>query len=47
MIDYGPQANSVFMVGLEDGNVKFFDTNQVVLSRNDTLGINTPYRPPS
>ncbi len=47
MIDYGPQANSVFMVGLEDGNVKFFDTNQVVLSRNDTLGINTPYHPPS
>lgn len=44
LIDYGPQANSVFMVGLEDGQVKFFDTNQVVLSRNDTLGINTPYR---
>ena len=44
LIDYGPQANSVFMVGLEDGQIKFFDTNQVVLSRNDTLGINTPYR---
>jgi len=39
--DYGPQANSVFMVMLENGEFKFFDTNQCVACKNDTLSIRT------
>jgi hypothetical protein len=39
LIDYGPQANSVFMVGLENGEIKFFDTNQVRMCSNHTFGI--------
>lgn len=39
IIDYGPHHNSVLMVGFESGEIKFLDTNQVRLTRNDTLGI--------
>jgi hypothetical protein len=40
LMDYGAQDNSKLMVGLESGDIKFFDTNQVKLTRNDTAGIN-------
>lgn len=40
--DYGPHHNAVFMVMLEDGRFRFFDTNQCTACRNDTLGINAP-----
>lgn len=40
IIDYGVHHNSVLMVGFESGEIKFLDTNQVKLTRNDTLGIN-------
>jgi hypothetical protein len=39
IIDYGVHHNSVLMVGFESGEIKFLDTNQVKLTRNDTLGI--------
>lgn len=40
LIDYGVHHNTVLMVGFESGAIKFLDSNQVVLTRNDTLGIN-------
>lgn len=40
ILDYGIMQNSVLMVGFESGDIKFLDTNQVKLTRNDTLGIN-------
>lgn len=42
LIDYGPQNNSNLMIGLESGDIKFLETNQVKLTRNDTMGINSP-----
>lgn len=39
IIDYGVHHNSVLMIGFESGDIKFLDTNQVKLTRNDTLGI--------
>ena len=39
IMDYGAMHNSVLMVGFESGEIKFLDTNQVKLTRNDTLGI--------
>lgn len=39
ILDYGIMQNSVLMVGFESGDIKFLDTNQVKLTRNDTLGI--------
>lgn len=39
IMDYGAHHNSVLMVGFESGEIKFLDTNQVKLTRNDTLGI--------
>lgn len=41
ILDYGIMQNSVLMVGFESGDIKFLDTNQVKLTRNDTLGINS------
>lgn len=38
-IDYGVQHNGTLLVALEDGELKYFDTNQVKLLRNDTLEI--------
>lgn len=40
VMEYGAHDNSKLMVGLESGEIKFFDTNQVKLTRNDTAGIN-------
>lgn len=39
IIDYGVHHSSVLMVGFESGEIKFLDTNQARLTRNDTLGI--------
>lgn len=39
-IDYGIQHNGTLLVALEDGQLKYFDTNQVKVCRNDTIGIN-------
>lgn len=44
IIDYGAHQNSVLMVGFESGDIKFLDTNQVKLTRNDTLGIGVKER---
>jgi hypothetical protein len=41
-LDYGIHQNGVLLVGLESGELKYFDTNQCKLCRNDTLGIATP-----
>lgn len=42
LIDYGPQNNIIFVVGLEkDGTIKHYDSNQVFLSTNHTLNIKT------
>jgi hypothetical protein len=38
-IDYGPSHNGTLLVCLEDGQLKYFDTNQVRSCRNDTFGI--------
>lgn len=41
VIDMGAHENCILLVGLEDGKLKHFTTEQVRLCRNDTLGINT------
>jgi len=38
-IDYGPQHNGTLMVALESGEIKYMETNQVRMCRNDTAGI--------
>lgn len=43
-IDYGVQHNGTLLVALEDGQLKYFDTNQVRVCRNDTIGINVKRR---
>lgn len=44
VIDYGPQENCVFLVLLEDGRYKHFNTEQVRACRNDTFGISVKKR---
>jgi ligand-binding sensor domain-containing protein len=41
-LDYGSQHNGTLLVMLEDGRLRYFDTNQVKACRNDTAGISVP-----
>jgi len=43
-IDMGIQHNGTLLVGLESGQMKYFDSNQVRMCRNDTLGIGVERR---
>jgi hypothetical protein len=41
IIDYGPQLNTVWVVANhKDGVIRHYDSNQVTLTTNYTLGIN-------
>jgi len=42
LIDYGVHNNTIFVVALEkDGSIKHYDSNQIFLSTNHTLNMNT------
>jgi hypothetical protein len=41
IIDYGPQINTVWIVAnIKDGVIRHYESNQITLSSNYTLGIN-------
>jgi hypothetical protein len=41
LIDYGPQANTIWVVANEkDGVIRHYDSNQVTLSKNCTIELN-------
>lgn len=41
IIDYGPQINTVWVVANKlDGSIRHYDSNQITLTKNDTLNIN-------
>jgi predicted subunit of tRNA(5-methylaminomethyl-2-thiouridylate) methyltransferase len=42
LMDYGLQNNTVWVVALkETGEIKHFDSNQIKLCRNHTIGLRT------
>jgi hypothetical protein len=41
IMDYGMQNNTVWIVSLKnDGSIKHYDSNQIKLSKNNTLNFN-------
>jgi hypothetical protein len=41
LIDYGAQANTIWVVANEkDGAIRHYDSNQITLSKNNTLDLN-------
>lgn len=39
LIDYGMEHNSIFLVGLNDGRVKHYDSNDITMVRNEMYGV--------
>ena len=41
IIDYGPQLNTIWVISNnKDGSIRHYDSNQISLVSNHTLGIN-------
>jgi len=42
LIDYGPHLNTIWIVAnCIDGKIRHYDSNDIVLVKNDTLNLNT------
>ncbi len=42
VIDYGLMINTIWVVRLPDGQVKHFDSNDIRITGNPMLGLNSP-----
>jgi hypothetical protein len=41
LIDYGPNLNTIWVIAnCNDGKIRHYDSNDIVLKRNDTLKLN-------
>jgi hypothetical protein len=41
IIDYGPNLNTIWVIAnCADGKIRHYDSNDIVLKRNDTLKLN-------